>query len=46
MAKLDATIEPREVCCPSVLASPLDSPQAADLARGFTALADPVRLRV
>jgi len=35
MAKLVATIEPREVCCPSVLASPLDSTQAADLARGF-----------
>jgi len=42
MAKRVATVE----CCPSVLASPLDSCQAAELARGFTALADPVRLRV
>jgi ArsR family transcriptional regulator len=33
-------------CCPSVLASPLAPSEAADLARGFTALADPVRLRV
>jgi len=33
-------------CCPSVLSSPLDSSEAAELARGFTALADPVRLRV
>jgi ArsR family transcriptional regulator, arsenate/arsenite/antimonite-responsive transcriptional repressor len=33
-------------CCPSVLAAPLDAEEAAELARGFTALADPVRLRV
>jgi ArsR family transcriptional regulator, arsenate/arsenite/antimonite-responsive transcriptional repressor len=33
-------------CCPSVLAAPLDADEAAALARGFTALADPVRLRV
>lgn len=33
-------------CCPSVLASPLDSSQAEELALGFNALADPVRLRV
>jgi len=33
-------------CCPSVVDSPLDSSQAAVLAAGFTALADPVRLRV
>jgi ArsR family transcriptional regulator, arsenate/arsenite/antimonite-responsive transcriptional repressor len=33
-------------CCPSVLASPLDASEAAELASGFTALADPVRLRV
>ncbi len=32
--------------CPSVLASPLDVSQAAELAVGFTALPDPVRLRV
>jgi ArsR family transcriptional regulator, arsenate/arsenite/antimonite-responsive transcriptional repressor len=34
------------VCCPSVLASPLDGTDAAELAKGFTALADPVRLQV
>ena len=34
------------VCCPSVLAAPLDSAEAGELARGFSALSDPVRLRV
>jgi ArsR family transcriptional regulator, arsenate/arsenite/antimonite-responsive transcriptional repressor len=33
-------------CCSSVLAAPLDHAEAAQLAAGFTALADPVRLRV
>jgi ArsR family transcriptional regulator len=33
-------------CCPSVLAAPLDAGEAAELARGFSALSDPVRLRV
>jgi ArsR family transcriptional regulator len=33
-------------CCPSVLSSPLDATEAAQLALGFTALADPVRLQV
>jgi ArsR family transcriptional regulator len=33
-------------CCPSVLAAPLDASDAGALARGFAALADPVRLRV
>ena len=28
-------------CCPSVLAAPLDADEAADLARGFTALGRP-----
>jgi ArsR family transcriptional regulator, arsenate/arsenite/antimonite-responsive transcriptional repressor len=48
MARRVATIEPEATdrCCPSVLASPLDAAQAAALAAGFTALADPVRLRV
>ena len=46
MPKRVATIEPTERCCPSLLASPLDTSQAAELAAGFTALADPVRLRV
>lgn len=48
MAKRMATIEDRadEECCPSVLASPLDRPEAAALAAAFNALADPVRLRI
>ncbi len=33
-------------CCPSVLSAPLHENQAAVLAKGFTALADPARLRV
>jgi ArsR family transcriptional regulator len=33
-------------CCPSVLAAPLDSDEAAELAVGFNALGDPVRLRL
>jgi ArsR family transcriptional regulator len=33
-------------CCPSLLASPLRASDAADLARVFGALADPVRLRL
>jgi ArsR family transcriptional regulator len=35
-----------EPCCASVLAAPLGVDAAAELARGFSALADPVRLRV
>ena len=34
------------VCCPSVLGSPLAADDAIDLAAGFAALADPVRLRL
>ena len=33
-------------CCASVLAAPLDAADATELAHGFSALADPVRLRV
>jgi ArsR family transcriptional regulator len=33
-------------CCASVLTAPLDAIDAAELASGFSALADPVRLRV
>jgi ArsR family transcriptional regulator len=33
-------------CCTSVLAAPLDPADANELASGFSALADPVRLRV
>lgn len=53
MAKRAATIELDSAvrnavaqCCSSVLASPLDATEAAHLALGFTALADPVRLQV
>jgi len=48
MAKQVATLKPRVLpqCCPSVLAAPLDAADAADLATGFSALSDPVRLRV
>lgn len=33
-------------CCPSLLSAPLDGRDAADLASGFAALADPLRLRL
>jgi ArsR family transcriptional regulator len=48
MAKQAATPVTRSVqqCCPSLLAAPLDAAEATDLASGFTALSDPVRLRV
>jgi ArsR family transcriptional regulator len=48
MAKSAMTLEatvPTE-CCPSVLSAPLDAVEATELAHGFNALADPVRLRV
>lgn len=35
-----------DVCCPSVLAAPLNEGQAGEVARMFAALADPVRLRL
>jgi ArsR family transcriptional regulator len=35
-----------DVCCPSVVAEPLAADDAADLARVFAALSDPVRLRL
>jgi len=38
-------IEPAE-CCGSVLAAPLSEAEADELAAGFSALADPVRLRL
>jgi ArsR family transcriptional regulator, arsenate/arsenite/antimonite-responsive transcriptional repressor len=48
MARQGAMIEVLDVaeCCPSVLAAPLGVDEAAGLAAGFSALADPVRLRV
>lgn len=35
-----------DACCPGLLIAPLDEEQAADLARVFKALGDPVRLRL
>ena len=48
MAKKSAVIEVAEAveCCPSVLAAPLDALEAQELAQGFNALGDSVRLRV
>jgi ArsR family transcriptional regulator, arsenate/arsenite/antimonite-responsive transcriptional repressor len=48
MPKTASAIKVRPVaqCCPSVLSAPLDAADAAELAAGFTALSDPVRLRV
>jgi ArsR family transcriptional regulator len=48
MTKASSTIDMSAVaqCCPSVLAAPLDAAEAAELAAGFSALSDPVRLRV
>jgi ArsR family transcriptional regulator len=44
-AKRIATID-ADACCPSVLEAPLSEDEAETLARGFAALADPVRLRL
>ena len=47
MAKRTASVvASADMCCPSVSAAPLDPTEAADLAKGFTALADPARLMV
>ncbi|MEV3860663.1 metalloregulator ArsR/SmtB family transcription factor [Streptomyces sp. NPDC050095] len=35
-----------EGCCPALLTTPLDEDRAADLAKVFKALGDPVRLRL
>lgn len=35
-----------DACCPSILAAPLAEDDAAEIARGFAALADPARLRL
>jgi ArsR family transcriptional regulator len=42
----EATDDAESQCCPSVLACALDVQAAGELAHGFTALADPVRLQV
>jgi ArsR family transcriptional regulator len=41
-----AEVTPTEPCCGSVLVAPLSPADADFLARGFAALADPVRLRL
>lgn len=46
MSKPAATKVRSTECCASVLAAPLDTADAAELAGGFSALADPVRLRL
>lgn len=48
MARTKAVLEVRAAseCCPSVLAAPLDPAQAVELAAGFSALGDPVRIRL
>ena len=48
MAKQNLVIEitDTEDCCPSLLAAPLEAAQAQQMAQGFSALGDPVRLQI
>ncbi|OLZ59181.1 transcriptional regulator [Streptomyces sp. IMTB 2501] len=47
MSKQELEVIGRGVpCCPGLSAAPLDEDQAADLAKVFKALGDPVRLRL
>src|SRR3984893_4552156 len=46
MARKPVAVLDQGVCCPSVLAAPLDEAEADELATMFGALADPVRLRL
>ena len=48
MARTKAVLEipTATECCPSLLAAPLDAAQASELAAGFNALGDPVRIRL
>src|SRR3954471_4809920 len=41
-----ATLAEPAVCCPPIGAAPLGETDAAELAKGFAALADPARLRI
>ena len=43
--KMLAVVEADE-CCPTIGEAPLSEADAAELARGFAALADPARLRI
>ncbi|HEX7135636.1 MAG TPA: metalloregulator ArsR/SmtB family transcription factor [Iamia sp.] len=40
------SISKNEICCAPLLTAPLDADQADELASAFSALADPVRLRL
>jgi ArsR family transcriptional regulator len=44
--RIPVAVADTEACCPSVLVDALDEAEAIELARGFAALADPVRLRL
>src|SRR3954465_382616 len=46
MARKQLGLRDGDVCCASVLVAPLSEAEAVDLARVFSALADPVRLRL
>jgi ArsR family transcriptional regulator len=46
MTEARSTLEAPAQCCPTVLSAPLSQTEAAQLASGFSALSDPVRLRV
>ena len=46
MGKRSTTSQGTVPCGLSILASPLDAKEAAELSLGFTALADPVRLQL
>jgi ArsR family transcriptional regulator len=45
-AKAVVEVNDQVECCPSLLTAPLDPGAAAELAAGFNALGDPVRLRL
>lgn len=47
MTQVPVLLQPEvDACCAPLRATPLEAPQAAELARRFAALGDPVRLRL
>lgn len=46
MSKQPEVVAQGDPCCPGLVSAPLDEEQAADLAKVFKALGDPVRLRL
>jgi ArsR family transcriptional regulator len=46
MARAKMAVTAGDQCCPSLLTAPLAEGDAAELARGFAALADPARLQI